>query len=373
MGVIPCGFDAILDIDSTPTTQCKMRSCLLILILVLAFSLTVSAQKSDVLVMKNGDRMTCEIKSMTGGILLVSLDYVDGTISVDWSKVASIESSRLFLVKTESGLVYTGKLSTIAATTDAPVRIEVAETAAKSVELPAREVIRIGSTSERFWERFNGDANVGLTYAKGNQSTQFNIGSYIEYPRDRWSARMWLNSTLSSNEGSDTVTRNQLSFNAIRLLRWKNYFASGGADFLQSSEQGVDLQTSFSAGVGRFFKNTNKTRVALTGNLVWQRTKYTDTDSLGGTQNSAAVMVGGEVRLFRFKKTTLNLNAALLPSISDIGRVYFRLNSNYYLKLYSNLNWNLSFYGNWDTRPPFGLPSSDFGTSTGLGWTFGNR
>ena len=31
------------------------------------------------------------------------LDYVDGTISVDWSKVARLESSQLFIVKEENG------------------------------------------------------------------------------------------------------------------------------------------------------------------------------------------------------------------------------------------------------------------------------
>lgn len=344
-----------------------------ILISLLFFAAPLYAQKTDVLVMKNGDRMTCEIKSMAGGVLLVSLDYVDGTISVDWSKVASIESGRLFLVKTESGVVYTGKLSTIAATSDAPVKIEVAQTPTSSVEIAAKEVIKIGSTSDEFLQRFNGDVNVGLTYAKGNRSTQFNIGSYVEYPRERWTARMLFNSTLSSNTGSDTVTRNQLSFNTIRLLRWQNWFYSGTADFLQSSEQGIGLQTSFGAGIGRFLKNTNRTRIALTGGMVWQRTRYTESLSLADTQNEAAGMVAGDVRLFRFKKTTLNINSALLPSISNPGRVYFRMNTNYYLKLYNNLNWNLSFYGNWDSRPPFGLPSSDYGTSTGLGWTFGNR
>src|SRR6202042_3957334 len=79
----------------------------------LLFSATLLAQQnSDVLVMKNGDRFTCEIKGLSAGVLSVKLSYVDGTISVQWSQVAHMESNRLFLVKTESGIVYTGKLST---------------------------------------------------------------------------------------------------------------------------------------------------------------------------------------------------------------------------------------------------------------------
>jgi hypothetical protein len=36
------------------------------------------------------------------------------------------------------------------------------------------------------------------------------------------------------------------------------------------------------------------------------------------------------------------------------------------------LSWNISFYGNWDNRPPGNLPGSNYGTSSGLAWTFGS-
>ncbi len=351
-----------------------MRIRTAVLISLLLIVLPLSAQKrTDVLIMKNGDRMTCEIKALSDGVLQVKLDYVDGTISISWADVARIESDRLFIVKTENGSVYTGKISTLPGTPDAPVKIEVAETPASRVELESKEVVKIGGTSDKFWQRFNGDFNVGMTYAKGNRSTQFNIGSSVEYPRDKWSAQMQFNSTLSSNSGSDTVTRNQARFNATRLLRWRNYFYSGNVGFLQSSEQGISLQSSLGAGVGHYFKNTNRTRISMTGGLVWQRTKYTGTATAAGTQNVAGALINGEVRMFKFKKTKLNVNAYLIPSISEPGRVYFNLNESYYIKFYGNLTWNISFYGNWDNKPPVGLPSSDYGTSTGIGWTFGDK
>lgn len=84
-------------------------------------------ESSDVIVMKNGDRFTGEIKGLSAGVLSVKLKYVDGTIAVQWSQVARLESNRLFLVKTESGLVYTGKISTTGESTDPPIAIEIAE------------------------------------------------------------------------------------------------------------------------------------------------------------------------------------------------------------------------------------------------------
>ena len=86
-------------------------------IFVFSFALLLAAplfarEKSDVIIMKNGDRLTCEIKSLDANTLFISLDYILNAQSVDWSKVDHVESKQLFIVKTQDGLVYTGALST---------------------------------------------------------------------------------------------------------------------------------------------------------------------------------------------------------------------------------------------------------------------
>src|ERR1700759_4801546 len=100
------------------------------LILALLFTLTAplfARDQTDRLIMKNGDSMTCEIKGLDGGVLYVSFDYIDGTASVDWSKVARVESAQLFVVKTEDGSVYAGALKTAEKRGDRPVQIHVVQ------------------------------------------------------------------------------------------------------------------------------------------------------------------------------------------------------------------------------------------------------
>ena len=142
------------------------------------------------IVMKNGDRLTCEIMGLSGGVLSVKLKYVDGTIGVQWSQVAHLESNRLFLVKTESGEVYTGKVSTTGASNDPPIEIEIAETPGKEVEIAQRKIIKLSQTSEGFWHRFDGAVNTGLLYSKGNESVQYNLSSQVAYTRERWSSQV---------------------------------------------------------------------------------------------------------------------------------------------------------------------------------------
>lgn len=342
--------------------------------LITVFAVPLFAQaKADVVVMQNGDRITCEIKGLEGGILMVKLDYVDGTVSIQWSKVAKIESDHLFIVKTNDGMVLEGQLSTAASKPDEPLRIEVSPKSTDKVELESQDVVTIRTSSEKFWKRFNGDISIGMSYSKGNRSTQYNLSSSIEYPRERWNAIARFNSNLSSNSNSSATTRNQFDMRVNRLMKWDNFFSTATVNVLESSEQGIGIQTTLSGGVGFLVRDSNHSKVSVLGGLGWQRTNYTGSGQGRNTQNMLGAILNTQVKVFKFKKTGLNIDATLLPSLSEPGRVYFKINQEYYVKLFSNLSWNFSFYGNWDSRPPLGLSASDYGTSTGLGWSFGNK
>jgi hypothetical protein len=349
----------------------NIRAIVLINALIFTTSLLFARDKTDVLVMKNGDRMTCQIKGLDAGVLYVSFDYIDGTTSVEWSKVARVESNQLFIVKTEDGSVYTGSLNTAETPAGQPVKIEVLEPPEPAVVLETPQVVSMVETSEKFWRRFNGELSFGVIYSKGNESTQYTLGSQTVYLRERWSAGASLNSSLSSSTGTNASTRNSLDLSGKRLLPWNKYFYAGLGSFLQSSAQGITLQTTVGGGLGRYFKNTNRSRISLLGGLSWQSTNYHQAIVPVGRQNLVAGLIAADINAFRFNKTNLNITASLLPALSEPGRFRFNTNATYYIKLFSNLSWNLSFYGNWDNRPPAPFSGSDYGTSSGLSWTFG--
>jgi putative salt-induced outer membrane protein YdiY len=326
--------------------------------------------KTDVLVMTNGDRLTCEVKGLDAGVLYVSFDYIDGTASVNWTKVARLESNQLFVVKTEGGAVYTGTLRTPDTPTDRPMKIQVLA-AEKEDVLERSTIVQMVATSDNFLERFNGEVSFGVIYSKGNQSTQYTLGSQTAYVRERWNALADFNSNLSSSSGTNTSTRNSINLGSRHLLPWNNWFYAGLGAFLQSSEQGIALQSTLGGGIGRYFKNTNRTNISVVFGPAWQNTEYKQPGVPTNKENIAAAIFSGQAQFFKFSKTNLDVTAAVLPALSDPGRVRFNTNVSYYIKIVSNLKWNVSFYGNWDNRPPTGLSGSDYGTSSGLSWTFG--
>jgi putative salt-induced outer membrane protein YdiY len=326
--------------------------------------------KTDILVMKNGDRITCEVKGLDAGVLFISIDYVDGTTQVDWTKVAKLESKQLFVVKTADGSVYTGELRTQETEANRPVQIKVLLPEHEEV-VNRSQVVRMVATSDKFWERFNGDVNFGVIYSKGNESTQFSLGSSTVYVRERWNAGYSFDSNLSATSGVNTSTRNSLALTAFHLLPPKNWLYGGVGGFLQSSEQGISAQTIVGAGIGRYLMNTNRATLMVLGGLAWQNTKYSPTTTPIGTQQEADALVYAKASFFKFSRTNLVGTAIVLPALSDPGRIHTDLNLTFYQKIIGNLDWNVSFYGNWDNQPPPGLSGSDYGTSSGLSWSFG--
>lgn len=67
-------------------------------LLCLAIASGSSAALADTVWLKNGDRLTGTIKLFDGGKLLLQTDY-GGAITLDWNKVATLESDRELLVK----------------------------------------------------------------------------------------------------------------------------------------------------------------------------------------------------------------------------------------------------------------------------------
>jgi len=328
--------------------------------------------KIDVLVMNNGDRFTCEIKGLDAGVLYIGLDYIQGTVQVDWSKVVSVESKQLFLVTTQDGRNYVGALSMTEKDAARTLRIGAAVDGGSAVSVRHIEVVRMNQTSRNFWQRFDGSINSGITYSKANETTQYNLGANAEYLREHWSSGASFVSTLTSNTGVPTATRNNVSGFYRHVMRWDNWFYTGIGSLLQSTEQKIQLQSNVGGGIGRYVTNTNRSTISIFGGLAYQNTRYNVTETRQSSQNTAAAMVGIDAGLFKFDKTKLTLQATSFPSLNQPGRVFSNVNTTYYLKFWGNFTWNLSFYGSWDNQPPANFPGSDYGMSSGLGWTFGN-
>ena len=221
--------------------------------------------------------------------------------------------------------------------------------------------------------RLSGSITSGAQYSKSNRTTQYSIGAELAYRETQWGGKVSYGGNLSSSTGAETSTRDEIDLNAHRQLPWRNYFYAGSAGFLQSSVQGISRRTNLGLGLGRFLKDTNRVQFAVMGGLGWQGTQYVPLAQTEQSQNVAVGLLGLSLNAFSFKSTRFVVDGTLAPSLTDAGRAFAKVNASYYIKVFGKIDWNLSFYGNWDTKPPAHLQGSDYGTSMGVSYTFGNK
>src|SRR5271156_150890 len=121
--------------------------------------------KKDIIQFTNGDRITCEIIKLEKGYLYVKLEYADGTVAMDWSKIARVESPQSFVVADKEGKRYTGSLRSEAEgkATNKLEELHVLVTGAStSPPVPGEEVVTIRQTDASFWQNLHGGLDVGL-------------------------------------------------------------------------------------------------------------------------------------------------------------------------------------------------------------------
>jgi hypothetical protein len=345
------------------------RSFLLALFFLSLSGLCSARPKKDVIQFRNGDRITCEIVKLEKGYLYVKLDYADGTVAMDWSKIARVESPQSFVVADKEGKRYTGNLRS-AVEDMAPDELKVQVTGPSiSQSLEGAEVVEIHQTETTFWQNLHGGVDVGLNYAKQQNRTQYNFQSNAKFERTKWLATANYESSFSGG-GNISDLRNDVRLNVVRQLRSPRNFYVGLADFLQSNEQQLDLRTTLGAAMGHMFRYTNNSFIAGFAGMDWNRERYSSEATDGRTGDSAEAVLGTQVNFFRFKTTNILTDARLYPSLTDRGRVRFDLNSAVKFRLAKDLYWKFGYYLNYDSRPPQNLPKTDYGSSSSLGWTF---
>ena len=132
------------------------------------------------------------------------------------------------------------------------------------------------------------------------------LGSQTVYLRERWSAGP--TSVPPCHRvpvrAHPPATR---WISSVRLLPWNKYFYSGLGSFLQSSAQGITLQTSVGGGIGRYLKNTNRSKISVLGGLSWQSTNYHPSVVPVGRQNLVAAVISTDIKFFQFDKTSLDV------------------------------------------------------------------
>jgi hypothetical protein len=335
----------------------RVAVCLLLLLI----AAPALAQKTDVITLQNGDRITGEVKRLDRGRVEFSTDDI-GTIYFEWDKIVSLVSKSQFEVVTSTGSRYLGMLQTEAAGT-----LLVVSTT--SVSLPMADVTGIRPIGHGFWQKLDGSLDAGFSYTRSSAIAQLNLNSTTIYRRPAFEGRLIGSGTLTaSDDEGEPDQRGTLQLSAFWYRGQRLYIgAAGGME--TNDSLGLILRTQAGGTIGSRWVNSNRAQVWTGAGLFVNNEIGVDTEA---TQNLEAV-AGLRASYYSYDRPRTNLDFSFeyFPSLSDWGRQRIQMDAALRREVWKDFFLSVSVFDTFDSRPP--NPDSnrnDVGVVLSFGWTY---
>jgi len=325
-------------------------------------------RKDDVVIMKNGDKFTGEIKGLQYGELIFKSDYMKDSVHLDWERVEILESKDTYIIALSDGRRITGTISQKMIQGDDKQEFTISA-ADFILEIPSPEVITIDQLEASFWNQLTGSIDYGFGFTSGNNTTNSSLGANVAFNTSKNSIALATSSQFDSQANAKNTSRFTFDAQYGRSIT-TNWIAAGLFSMLKSNQQDLELRSTYGAGFGRRLVQTDRTTLLAIGGGAYSHESYFPQPGTEPVLNNAEVLLGLKFSTFRFKTLNINSQNFLYPSLTDPGRFRFSSQSNLRIELLRNFYWNFQFYENYDTRPPVSAPKNDLGLGTSLGWTF---
>jgi putative salt-induced outer membrane protein YdiY len=342
-------------------TRWSARPGIVALLIAMAAPLARAADKTDIVMLNTGDRITCEIKRLERGRLTVKTDPMD-TVTIHWGDVVSVTSTRHFEIEVASGIRYYGSLKA-----DAPGIIVVVGALAGTTSLNLLDVVRVTPLGESFWNRMDGAIDLGYSYTRASEQTQWTLNANASYRARRYLTQGSVSSQLTAIQGADSTSRNTLTLSSRRFLG-RRWFTAGLGQLQQDQALGLDYRSVLGGAAGRYLIQRQATTFSVFAGVAYTRERFQG-DS---TENSAEGLVGADWEWFTPGDNDTDLSSTVLTyySLSGDARARIEFNTSYSQKLVKDLHWSLNLFDSYNGDPPEGQKANDFGVSITLGWSF---
>ncbi len=337
----------------------------LIIFLNLLLVLTATAKSvDDVVVLKNGDRMTGEIKGLQSGELRIKSDYMAEAVRLDWSQVERLESKSTFMIWLVDGKLVTDVMRLLPTNSNEVPNFVIGS----SIRVPQLDVIRITPADRQFWKRLEGSIDLGFSFTSGNDQYQTQLTATTTYRTGDHSFTASVDSAFSGQTEGTSLTRHQFTFDYRKQLS-KRWYVGGLVDLLRSDQQSLNLRATAGGLVGRNLIQTEHTRLSAFGGVAVARENYSASIGTPRSTNADAI-AGADFATFRFNRADIRSRFSLFPSLTTPGRMRLQGTSDLRIKIVKDLWWGFHIYENFDSKPPVRADKNDLGVSTSVGWKF---
>jgi hypothetical protein len=355
----PCRGPILAPYEAVRARFVLIPSILFMFILV---ATPASAQdKTDVVTLRNGDRITGDVTTLSRGRLKLKTDDV-GTIDIEWDNIRTVQAKRLFEVTTSDGRL---RLGSLGGTTPGTL---VVTNMLDVVTLQMIEVTNLSPIGSSFWTKLEGAISAGFSFTHSSGIAQTTFNSDTQYRRPSFLVRLTGSATVTEQEGQENDDRAAISMSYIRYRgKW---FTSMAGRLENNQSLGLVLRSQVGGIIGRRPFMTNRAEFAYGAGLVGNNEQAVDASA---TQNIEAVIgLQGSYYTYDDAKTSFDGSFQYYPSLNQWGRQRIQIDTALTRDLPKDMTVSFSLYYSFDSKPPqAGADRTDVGLVTSLGWTFG--
>lgn len=326
------------------------------------FALPALAAKTDIVLLKNGDRITGEVKNLERGKLQFSTDSM-GTVYIDWVDIEEIFSSTGQAIELTNGQRFYGPLAKAA-----DEEMMVVKTEQGPVGISTTDIISMYPVEAGFWDRLDISADLGFSWDKASNVGKYTIGLKTELRNPRFINRNTFTSEITTQEGRDDTAR--AAFDALHLVFHQNkrYHAFfGNAE--SNDELGIDLRILAGVGYGTVPIRSQRSLLSIGAGLAVNHEIPVE----GETEDSleAVAMLTYDYFKYHSPERSFTSNLRVFPNLSDFGRWRATFDTDFRLELIKDLYWKLNFYSSYDSDPiATEASTTDYGATSSLGYKF---
>ena len=333
--------------------------CLVCFLFLTLLSSRLFAQQ-DSLVLKNGNVIIGEIKSLDKAVLTMKTGYSKNDFTIKWEGIKEIYATAPFLITLKDGSLIDG---TIRSGDSGKVVLTNIATG-KSVETFAENVVNLKGIKSSFWSRVHANVDLGLDITKANNLRQYSVRSAIGYMANRWSVDLNYDDIRSSQDNVEETQRTESGASFSYFLP-RDWYLAASLTTLSNTEQSLDNRFTAKAGVGKYLVHTNKAYFSVGAGASRLSESFTN-----GTpdRSSYEAYAATDANLFNTGDFRLLTSLYVYAGLTESGRwrADFSLDGRYDLPL--NLYIGTGITVNYDNRPAETGRETDYVYVFSVGW-----
>jgi hypothetical protein len=286
-----------------------------------------------------------------------------GTISIEWTAIASIDSQYTFDVEQAGGRSFSGVIGTTPDGESLTIRdADTEET------IDVTSVTRISELETGFWERLSGSLSLGFNYTKSTGISTGSIAFNSAYQAEQLKITLDASAYETSSPDTESSSREQIA-STVQFKRDRPSFLLLLNSLERNDELGIDRRLQSGGALARYFRQDQDSELMLLAGAVANQEWTSGADD---SQQSLEGVLGAQWRIFRFSDPEVSLTSTLYayPSLTESGRVRGSLDVSLRREIISDLFFDLSLYDSYDSDPPSEGEKNDYGIVTSLGYKF---